>query len=153
MRLHEVGKTDPMLQKIAVLMRLHQARGQSGLVQNLPELVLLVCVVGFCFGRCRSGSHPAQNNAQGFLQQIVQNIRQVRQRYWLAHTIRAIHTTSAASSARSACAGLSDCNSSVLAVRRFNSFTSTSPSVVFTTTRSPRRIGVPGETTMMSPSR
>ena len=73
--------------------------------------------------------------------------------YWLAHTIRAIHSTSLVASVRSTWFGLSDCSSSVLAVRRFNSLTITSPSVVFTTTRSPRRIGVPGDTTMTSPSR
>ena len=42
---------------------------------------------------------------------------------------------------------------SVFAVRRFSSLIMISPLEVFTTTRSPRRIGVPGETTMMSPSR
>src|SRR3979490_3343985 len=117
MRFHEVGEADSISQQITVLMRLHQARGESGLVQNLPEFVLLVRVVSLGFSRCRASSHPAQNNAQGFLQYVVQNIRQVRQFYWLSHTIRAIHSTSPASSARSACAGLSDCNSSVLAVR------------------------------------
>ncbi len=50
--------------------------------------------------------------------------------------------TSAAASVRSAWLGLSDCSSSVFAVRRFNSRTITSPACVFTTTRSPRRIGV-----------
>ena len=46
--------------------------------------------------------------------------------------MRAIHSTSSGDSVRCGCAGLSDCNSSVLAVRRFNSFTITSPSRVLT---------------------
>ena len=73
--------------------------------------------------------------------------------YWLAHTIRAIQRTFFAESVRSAWAGLSEVNSIVLAVRRFYSFTTNSPLRVFTTTRSPRRMGLAGETRMMVPSR
>ena len=44
-------------------------------------------------------------------------------RYWLAHTMRAIHSTSStAKRALRLCSALSDCSSSVLAVRRLSSF-------------------------------
>jgi hypothetical protein len=48
---------------------------------------------------------------------------------------------------------LSERNSTVLEVRRLSSLTSTSPSLVLTTTRSPRRTGAAGDTTMTLPSR
>ena len=48
--------------------------------------------------------------------------------YWLAHMMRAIHTTSPAASVRSVCDGLRDRSSIVFAVRRLNSLTITSPS-------------------------
>ena len=47
---------------------------------------------------------------KGMLQQVAQDIRHACDKpYWLAHTIRAIHSTSSAASVRSAWAGLSDC--------------------------------------------
>ena len=73
--------------------------------------------------------------------------------YWLAHMMRAIHSTSSTDSVRSVCSGLSDRSSIVFAVRRLSSFAITSPSLVLTTTRSPRRTGEAGETMMMVPSR
>src|SRR5205809_3234503 len=73
--------------------------------------------------------------------------------YWLAHTMRAIHATSSSDSTRSACSALSDLSSTVLAVCRVSSCTMTSPILVLTTTRSPRRTGAAGDTMMTSPSR
>jgi ribulose-5-phosphate 4-epimerase/fuculose-1-phosphate aldolase len=65
----------------------------------------------------------------------------------------AIQSISATASVRSAWAELIEANSSVLALRRFNSLIITSPSRVFTTTRSPRWIAALGDTTTTSPSR
>ncbi len=45
-RFHEIGQADAMLQQAAILMRLQQLRREPRLVQNLPELVLPVRVVG-----------------------------------------------------------------------------------------------------------
>jgi len=76
-----------------------------------------------------------------------------RRNHWLAHTILAIHATSAAAIVRSDCVASSGCNSTAFAVRRFSVAIVTSPALLFTTTRSPLRIGVLGETRMTSPSR
>ena len=73
--------------------------------------------------------------------------------YWLAHMMRAIHSTSSTDSVRSLCAGLSERSSTDLEVRRFSSFAITSPSLVFTTMRSPRRTADVGETRIIVPSR
>ena len=70
-----------------------------------------------------------------------------------AHTIRATDSTSVIAILPSGCAALSDLNSIALAVLRNSSLTITSPLLIRTTTRSPRRIGAAGETTMMPPSR
>ncbi len=51
------------------------------------------------------------------------------------------------------CSGLSECSSMVFAVLRASCLTITSPSLVLTTTRSPRRVGAAGDTTITSPLR
>src|ERR1700693_4242468 len=68
-------------------------------------------------------------------------------RYWLAHTMRAIQSTSDAGSERSLCAGLSERSSTSFAVLRFSSLARISPSFVLITTRSPLRRGAAGEIT------
>ena len=73
--------------------------------------------------------------------------------YWLAHMMRAIHSTSSTDKRALGVWRLSERSSTDLAVRRLSSFTITSPSRVFTTTRSPRRIGADGDTTITVPSR
>ena len=81
------------------------------------------------------------------------SLKRLNRDHWLAHRIRAIHSTSPIASVRSACCTLSDFSSIDLAVLRLSSFAITSPPLVRTTTRSPRRIGADGDTTMTSPSR
>src|SRR5580700_9005080 len=73
--------------------------------------------------------------------------------YWLAHTMRATHSTPSKGNVRSGCSGLSDFNSHDLVVLRLTSFAITSPSLVLTTTRSPRRSGTAGDTMITVPSR
>src|SRR5690606_13562157 len=73
--------------------------------------------------------------------------------YWLAHTIRATHSTSAMGSSRTGWAGLSDRSVMVFAVWRSSTLAITSPLAVLTTTRSPLRTVAPGSTISTSPSR
>src|SRR5215467_14037727 len=73
--------------------------------------------------------------------------------HWLAHTMRATHSTSSAAKIRSACCALSAFSSSVLAVLRLSSLAITSPPLALTMTRSPRRIAAAGDTMTMVPSR
>src|SRR5205823_3185316 len=73
--------------------------------------------------------------------------------YWLVHRMRAIQSISAVAKVCSACSLSSEARSIDFAVLRLSSFAITSPDVVRTTTRSPRRIGAAGDTIMMSPSR
>src|SRR4029079_323612 len=67
--------------------------------------------------------------------------------------MRATQTTSDIDSVRSRCSALSDLSSTAFAVLRLSSFTMTSPSFVFTTTRSPLCTVAPGDTMMTSPAR
>jgi len=60
--------------------------------------------------------------------------------------MRATQTTSDIDSVRSRCSALSDLSSTAFAVLRLSSFTMTSPSFVFTTTRSPLCTVAPGDT-------
>jgi iron complex outermembrane receptor protein len=73
--------------------------------------------------------------------------------YWLTQRIRAIQATSLRSSVRSGYSGFSERSSTVLAVRRETSLAITSPPVVLSTTRSPRRGWTSAPTMMRSPSR
>ena len=114
-----------MLQQIAVLVRAAAASASARSRAGCSRTCSVVRVVGLRPGRNSPCSHPAQDDAKRFFEQILQHICRTSgtaERYWLAHTMRAIQSTSSASSARSACAGSSDCSSSVLAVRRFSSF-------------------------------
>ena len=71
----------------------------------------------------------------------------------LPRRCRAIHNTSAVGQRAVGMSALSDCSSTGLAVWRVSCLTITSPFLVFTTTRSPRRTGAAGDTMMMSPLR
>lgn len=64
--------------------------------------------------------------------------------YWLAHTMRAIHSISLRAMILSSCSGLTDTSSTSVAVLRASSLAITSPSFVLTTTRSFFRIFAPG---------
>jgi hypothetical protein len=68
------------------LLRLQRLRDQLGLVQNLPELVLLVGVVSPGRGGHGAGSSAAQDDAKGILQQVLQDVRYIPG-YRFAHPV------------------------------------------------------------------
>ena len=111
-------------------MRLQSLRRQSGLVQNSSR----TCSADWrnrrdAFADTVLAAVPHSTTCKRRRQQICSTSgnggKATVAHYWLAHTILAIHATSPAASVRSAWPVLSDCSSSVLAVRRFNSRTIT----------------------------
>src|SRR5437899_3355826 len=74
-RFHQISQADAMLQQAAILMPLQSLRRELRLVQDLPELVLPVRVVGPLGGGCRPGGGSAQHDAKGMLQQVAQHVR------------------------------------------------------------------------------
>ena len=72
---HEVRETDPVIEKIAVLMRLQQLGGESCFMENLPEFVLRMRVIRAGFRGRRPHGGPAKNNLKGFAEQVVENVR------------------------------------------------------------------------------
>ena len=99
MRLDEIRQTNPVIEKLVVLIRPQQFGRESGLVKNPPELVLRMRVIGAALSRDRAGSGAAKDDVKIVFQNIVKD---VTQRYWLAHRMRAIHSISPLASVRSA---------------------------------------------------
>src|SRR5476651_328174 len=92
-------------------------------------------------GKAGRGTDRAQRQTSKCLQRkaTVHGFSCLEYGYWLAQTIRAIHTTSDIGSVRSRCSALSDLSSTLLLVLRLSSLTMTSSFLVLTTTRSPLR--------------
>lgn len=81
MGFHQIGEANPVAEQVTVPVRLQQFGRKSGLVQNLPELVLLMRVIGAGQRGCRSRRRSTQDDLERLIQQVVENIRQRRNPY------------------------------------------------------------------------